>query len=381
MSRPVRVLLIGDLSGIGAGDLAAELERGGYHPLFERVATAGELERILTEDWDLAISGLPANAFGALEALRLFREHNVDLPLVAISSDSADDRAREAIEAGAADCLAAGDLSRLDAVIARELRAARMRRDQRQIERQTQQARKLEALGRLAGKVAHDFNNVLTVIGGYAEMLLSTSELQESDRTALEEMNHVSQQAAVLSRQLLAFSRRQHLQNRKISINELMTQSEAKLRELAGPTIDLTIIRAAGQDAVSADAARLEQVILDLARNAREAMPNGGKLLIETATVDVDEETLAGQLGVKPGRYIMLSISDTGQGINAEVQSRLFEPYFTTKARDGAVGLSLATAYGFLRQSGGAIAVSSEPGKGTTARIYMPLMDGQAHSG
>jgi signal transduction histidine kinase len=380
MSRPLRVLLIGDLGEIGAGDLAAELERGGYHPFLERAATPGELERVFKEDWDVAISGFRANAFGTLEALRLLREHNIDLPLVAILNNSADDRAREAIEAGAADCIAAGNLSRLDAVIARELRAARMRHDQREIERQTQQAQKLEALCRLAGKVAHDFNNVLTVIGGYTEMLLSTSELEESDRTALEEMNHVAEQAAVLSRQLLAFSRRQHLQNRKISINELIAGSEAKLRELAGPTIDLTIIPAASQDVVNADATRLEQVIVELARNARDAMPNGGKLLIETATVDVDEVTLAGQFGLKLGRYIMVSISDTGQGMDAEVQSRLFEPYFTTKARDGAVGLSLATAYGFLRQSGGAIAVSSEPGKGTTARIYLPLTDRPAQS-
>jgi signal transduction histidine kinase len=380
MSRPLRVLLIGDLGNIGAGELAAELERGGYHPSFERAAAPEDLERAFTEHWDLAISCFPANTFGALEALRFFREHNVEVPLIAISNDSADARAREAIEAGAADCLATGDLSRLDALVARELRAARLRCDQRQIELQNQQARKLEALGRLAGKLAHDFNNVLTVIGGYTEMLLSTSALEDSDRTALQEVNHASEQAAVVTRQLLAFSRRQHLQNRKVSINELITESETKLRELVGPSIDLTIIRAASQDITNADTARLEQVVLELARNARDAMPNGGRLLIETATVDVDDQTLARQLGVKPGRYIMLSLSDTGQGMDAETQSQLFEPYFTTKSRNGALGLSLATAYGFLRQSGGAIAISSEPGKGTTARIYLPLADGQAQS-
>jgi len=380
MSKALRALLIGDLGAVGSRDLAAELERGSYRPAFQCVAAPEELGRALTDHWDLAIAGLPSDALGAPEALRYFREHNIDLPLIAISIDSENAHAREIIEAGAVDCLTSKNLSRLNAVIARELRAARMRRDQRQIERQTQQARKLEALSRLAGKVAHDFNNLLTVIGGYTEMLLSTSALENSDRTALEEVNRASAQAGVLTRQLLAFSRRQHLQNRKLSVNELIAGSEAKLRELAGPGIDLTVIRAASQDVVNADAARLEQVILELTRNARDAMPNGGKLLIETTAVDVDEEPLASQLGVKPGRYIMVSISDTGQGMDAETQSRLFEPYFTTKARNGAVGLSLATAYGFLRQSGGAIAISSELGKGTTARIYLPLADGQAQS-
>jgi CheY-like chemotaxis protein len=211
-------------------------------------------------------------------------------------------------------------------------------------------------------------------------MLLASRDLKESQRTALEEIRRSAERGGALTHQLLAFSRRQPLEARLVHMNELVLQVEKMLRRLIGEDVELVTIAAAALDAVEADPGRLEQVIMNLVVNARDAMPNGGKLTIETGTVRLSESFTAKQMGVQPGPYVTLSITDTGVGMDEATQSHMFEPFFTTKNPGRGTGLGLATAYGIIRQSGGAIQIFSELGKGTTARIFLPSASAAAPS-
>jgi len=370
MSQPVRILYIGDS---GADAVAAELRRGGWQPTFERVLSPVHLDLVLSGNWDIAISDFSIGDFGALEALRLIQDRGVDLPLIVVSARAVEAEVLEALKAGAADHLTRRNLMRLNAAVEREIRAAKARRDRVRLEEQFRQAQKMEAVGRLAGGVAHDFNNLLTVITGYSDLLLARSDLRDNQRTALEEIRRSAERGGALTAQLLAFSRRQPMQPRIVQINGLVIQIEKMLRRLIGEDIELVTLPAASQDLVEADPGRLEQVIMNLVVNARDAMPDGGKLTLETGTVHLGDGFSAKQLMVQPGRYVTISISDTGVGMSEETQSHLFEPFFTTKGVGRGTGLGLATAYGIVRQSAGAIGIFSELGKGTTARIYLPL--------
>jgi len=373
MPTPLRVLLI---SNDGSDAVSAELARGGYEAYFEPIATSGELIEALSSNWDLAISDLVAGEFGAIAALNIIQEKGVDLPLIAVTGKVKDSDVLSVLKAGAADHLTRGNLMRLNAAVERELRAARLRRERNRLEEQFRQAQKMEAVGRLAGGVAHDFNNLLTVITGYSDLLLGSRELSESQRTALQEIRRSAERGGALTNQLLAFSRRQPLQSRTVHVNELVLQLEQLLRRLIGEDIELVTVPAANPDMVSADPGRMEQVIMNLAVNARDAMPDGGQLTLETGTTRLDEAVPA-QFGIRPGTFVTISVTDTGTGMDLETQSHLFEPFFTTKNAARGTGLGLATAYGIIRQSGGAIGFSSQLGKGTTATIYLPLAEEQ----
>ena len=372
MSEPLCVLFIGET---GAEVVSAELELGGYQPRFQRVVTEEELLRALSAPCDIAISDFAVGNFGALAALRAIQERGLDLPLIVVSGKIRDSDAIAALKAGAADHMTRGNLMRLNAAVERELHAAKMRRDRTRLEEQFRQAQKMEAVGRLAGGVAHDFNNLLTVITGYSDMLLAAADLKESHRTALQEIRRSAERGGALTHQLLAFSRRQPLEAHTVRINDLILQIEKMLHRLIGEDVELVTIPAAAQDTVEADAGRLEQVIMNLVVNARDAMPNGGKLTIETGTIRLDEAFSAKQLGVRPGQYVTISITDTGTGMDDKTKGHLFEPFFTTKKPGRGTGLGLATAYGIIRQSGGAIGIVSELGRGTTARIYLRLAE------
>ena len=375
MAIPLRVIFIGES---GSDAIAAELRRGGYEPAFHPIASARQLIEALTTAWDVALSDFAVHDFGALQALSLIQDRGVDLPLIVITGKIKESDVLSVLKAGAADHLTRGNLMRLNAAVERELRAVSLRRERVRLEEQFRQAQKMEAVGRLAGGVAHDFNNLLTVITGYSDLLLAKPELQETHRTALEEIRRSAERGGALTGQLLAFSRRQPLQARSIHLNELVLHIEKLLRRLIGEDIELVTIPAAGQDMVEADAGRLEQVIMNLVVNARDAMPDGGKLTIETGTVQLGANFSAKQLGVKPGAYVTISVVDTGTGMDEETKSHLFEPFFTTKSPGRGTGLGLATAYGIIRQSGGAIGIYSEPGLGTTARIYLPRAEDAA---
>jgi two-component system cell cycle sensor histidine kinase/response regulator CckA len=372
MSHPLRVLFVGE---VGVDVVSEELVRGGYAPTICQVVTRRELLEHLSENWDIAISDFEIADFGALEALKLIQEKGVDLPLIVVSGKIKESDVLAVLKAGAADHLTSTRLMRLNAAVEREIRAARMRRDRIRLEEQFRQAQKMEAVGRLAGGVAHDFNNLLTVITGYSDMLLASRDLHEGHRTALQEIRRSAERGGALTQQLLAFSRRQPLEARALRTNDLVLQIEKMLRRVIGEDIEFITVPAAAEDTVLADGGRLEQVIMNLVVNARDAMPSGGKLTIETGNVTLNEGVPAKQLGVKPGRYVVISVSDTGTGMDESTQSHLFEPFFTTKSPGRGTGLGLATAYGIIRQSGGAIGVVSKLGKGTTARIYLRLAE------
>ena len=243
--------------------------------------------------------------------------------------------------------------------------------EQRALEQQLRQAQKMEAVGRLAGGIAHDFNNLLMVISGYCEFLLERIGSDVALRGSVQEIANAAERATSLTRQLLAFSRKQILAPKVLDLNAIVTENLKMLRRMIGEDIDLGMVAGAEIGTVKADPGQIEQVIMNLAVNARDAMPHGGKLTIETANVTRDEEYARLHAPVTPGEYVMLAISDTGMGMDAETQAQIFEPFFTTKGLKGT-GLGLSTVYGIIKQSGGYIWVYSEPGKGTSFKVYLP---------
>ncbi len=242
--------------------------------------------------------------------------------------------------------------------------------ERKQLEQQLRQAQKMEAIGRLAGGVAHDFNNLLTVISGYAQMLAESLPEGDELEPAVAEILRATQSASELTHRLLSFSRKQRPSLRLVDLNELVSGAQKMLRRVIGEDVELLAAPAPGPLRVQADPVQIEQVLMNLVINARDAMPGGGRIVIETASVVFDEQYVQAHLGTAPGRHVMLAVSDTGHGMDAETMRQAFDPFFTTKEK--GTGLGLSTVYGIVRQHGGHVWVYSEPGVGTTFKIYLP---------
>ncbi len=249
--------------------------------------------------------------------------------------------------------------------------------EQRQLEERYRQSQKVQAIGQLAGGVAHDFNNILTAIGGYSELLVKRAAIDPKSLKWATEIRSASERAANLTHQLLAFSRKQHLQPRLLQLNGVVNEMDQMLRRLVGEHINIRVISTAGLSAVRADPGQLQQVVMNLVVNARDAMPKGGQITVETANVTLDADYARRQGDVSVGQYVMLAVSDSGTGMTAEVKSRLFEPFFTTKPVGTGTGLGLATCHGIIKQSGGHIVVYSEVGRGSTFKVYLPAVSAE----
>lgn len=250
--------------------------------------------------------------------------------------------------------------------------------DLKSLQKQFLHAQKMEAMGRLAGGVAHDFNNLLTVISGYSQYLLQKYP-DEAMKGCLEQIVKAGEQASSLTSQLLAFSRRQVMQTKEMDLNGVTADMEKMLRRILGADVELAVLRDPRLGLVKADRGQIEQVIVNLAVNARDAMPDGGKLTIETINIELDEIYSSWHTGLDPGHYVMMSVTDSGCGMDTETMSKIFEPFYTTKETGKGTGLGLSTVYGIVQQSGGHIYVYSEPRLGTTFKIYLPRIDSPMH--
>jgi C4-dicarboxylate-specific signal transduction histidine kinase len=246
--------------------------------------------------------------------------------------------------------------------------------ERKHLEQQLHQSQKMEAVGRLAGGIAHDFNNLLTIINGHAEVQLYQLPQDSPARRGLAEIQQAGTRAAALVRQLLAFSRRQVLCPAVLDLNSVTVEIGKMLPRLIGEDIDLVMMLDPKLHRVKADPVQIEQILMNLAVNARDAMPRGGKLTIETGNSELDDAFCQQHAGFRPGTFAVLSVADNGEGMDAKVQARIFEPFFTTKGQGRGTGLGLATVYGIVKQSEGYILVESEPGRGTTFRIFLPAV-------
>jgi signal transduction histidine kinase len=382
MSTALKVLIVED-SPDDAALVLRKLRHGGYELVWERVETAEAMNAALEHaEWDVILSDYTMPHFSALQALETLKSKQLDIPFIIISGTIGEETAVLALKAGAQDYLIKGRLARLVPALEREIREAHSRLERklaeaenRKLEEQFHQAQKMEAVGRLAGGLAHDFNNFLSAINGYCQVMLNTLDRSDPTRAWLEEIKKAGDHAGSLMRELLAFSRRQVLVTQVLDLNEVVVGVENMLRHLIGKGVDLVTLPGPALGQVKADAARIKQVIVNLAVNARDAMPEGGRLTIETSNVELDAASAQRHPSVTPGRYVLLAVSDTGIGMDAQTQAHVFEPFFTTKDEGKGTGLGLAMVYGTVKQSGGAVWVDSEPGQGAKFTIYLPRVE------
>ncbi|HTA18891.1 MAG TPA: response regulator, partial [Polyangia bacterium] len=372
-----------DDSADDAEIIIRELQRSGREISAERVFDADAMSASLRRrHWDLVLSDWTMPSFSGSAALELVKSAGVDVPFIIVSGTVTEDLAIKAMQSGARDWVLKDKLARLLPAVERELGEAAARRRAavalRQNEEHLRQSQKMDAVGGLAAGVAHDFNNVLAVILGHADLLLGEPSLTNDMRESLGEIRGATVRAAELTQRLLAFGRQQVLQPRKTDLNQIVSGLDKVLRRLVGEDVDL-VIGIADEAAVAlVDPGQMQQVVLNLVTNAREAMPRGGKLTVQVSKVHVDEPSVGDPSGLMPGHHVMLAVTDTGVGMEPATKARIFEPFFSTKAAGRGTGLGLATVFGIVQQSGGTIATDSEPARGTTFRVYLPQVDPEA---
>ena len=372
MRTELRLLLIEDQEN-DARLLLHELDRIGYEVTWERVETRDAMTAALKHsEWDIIISDFDLPQFSAQRALAVCKEHGAELPFVIVSGTIDEEAAVESLKLGADDFISKSRLARLGPAIARGRRDVEGRKARRSAEGRLRQVQKMEALGQLAGGVAHDFNNLLGVIQGYGELLIKHHAGDDTSTNRLTQILQAASRAAALTRQLLTFSRQQPLLAKPLDLNLVVDGLEPMLRRLITEDIQIVTVLDERLHRVKADPTQVEQVLMKLVINARDAMSAGGQLTIETGNLAVGESYLATHPDATPGPHAMLAVSDTGHGMGADTLLHVFEPFFTTKEQGKGTGLGLATVYGIVRQSGGHVAVYSELGRGTTFKVYLP---------
>lgn len=345
------------------------LKCGGYDVVSKRVDTAEAMRASLeSEDWQLVISDFSMPNFSGLAALSLLKEMKLDIPFILVSGTVGEEIAVSAMKAGASDYIMKDKLMRLLPAVERELSEAANRVVMREKDEQLRQAQKMEVVGQLAGGIAHDFNNVLGAILMYCDLLQVKIPASDPMHAEVGQIRKSGERAAALTRQLLAFSRKQVLEARVLDLNALISNMKEMLGTLIGEHIHLSTRLEPNLGRVKADPGQLEQVIMNLVVNARDAMPKGGRLVVTTENVSLPADG-------RTGTYVAVSVSDTGCGMDARTQSKMFEPFFTTKGPGKGTGLGLSTVFGIVSQCRGAISVESEVGKGATFKVMLPQLD------
>jgi two-component system cell cycle sensor histidine kinase/response regulator CckA len=333
-------------------DFVSELERGGL---------------------DLILSDFSLPAFDGLSAAELVRTKWPKIPFILVSGALGEELAVNSFKCGATDCVPKRDLSRLVPAVRRAMREVNERAERQQLEAQVIEAQKMEVISQLSSGVAHDFNNILAIIVGYSDLITADLNPDSPLRKYTEEIRHASNRAAGLTRQLLVFSRKQFVKPVVMNPNAALKDLDIFLRRLIDVRIKVTIVPGEQTGCVKVDTGHIGQVLLNLALNARDAMPQGGELTVETNNVTLDENYSHTHPGTIPGEYVMISVRDTGTGMTEEVKTHLFQPFFSTKAL--GTGLGLSTCLTIVQQSGGFIDVFSEIGKGTIFKIYLPRVE------
>jgi two-component system, cell cycle sensor histidine kinase and response regulator CckA len=375
--KPLRLLLVED-SEDDTLLVLRELRRAGYDVDYLRVQTESDMQRALAErEWDLVISDYSMPEFTGPRALAVLRASGRDLPFIMLSGTVNEETAVEALHAGAHDFMVKSKLARLAPAIERELRDVAARRARKEaeeevkrLEEQVRQAQKMDAIGRLAGGVAHDFNNILTAIMATADLALASPGVDEELRKDLESIRDAGARAAAITRQLLTFSRKQVVALRPVDIGDTVVRIEPLLRRLVPSEMRLEF-QVASTGLAHGDSTQIEQVLVNLVVNAVDATPPNGRITVSTADLDSSGRTDNGDV-LAPGKYVVLRVRDTGAGMDRETMSRIFEPFFTTKEPGRGTGLGLATVYGIVKQFGGQVFVQSAPGAGTTFEVCLP---------
>jgi signal transduction histidine kinase len=372
MPDRIKILIVEDNRG-DAELLVRELRRSGFAFDYQRVDTEEAYLAALNPELDLILSDFEMPEFGGMRALELLKKRpELDIPFIIVSGTIGEEMAVAAMREGAVDYLIKDRIVRLVPAVRRALADVKDRAERRQLEAQFIEAQKMEVVGQLAGGVAHDFNNVLAVIMGYSEVVIDELGCDHPLHKHVEEIRLAALRAAGLTRQLLIFSRKETVKAVELNLNEVIEDMEKMLRQLINENIEMTVIydRQLGQ--IMANSGYVWQLLMNLVVNARDAMPEGGKLVVKTSAVTLDESYVKVHPEIIPGEYVMVSVCDNGLGMTDEVKSRLFEAFFTTKVAGKGTGLGLVTCHTVVRQSGGHIDVSSELGHGTTFKVYFP---------
>jgi two-component system, cell cycle sensor histidine kinase and response regulator CckA len=372
--KKIRVLLLEDRL-TDAELIVRELRRCNFEPQWERAETEEDFVSHLDRSIDVILADYNLPKFDGLKALKKLQESKLDIPFIIVSGSLGDELVAQCIKQGVSDYLMKDRLDRLGLAVSNAMDERRLRDERVIVEEQLRQVQKMEAIGQLAGGIAHDFNNVLTVINGWSGMLLNDSSVSENTREAAKQIYTAGQRASSLTRQLLYFSRKRPLERVSFNVNQTIEEIASMLRRLIGEHINLTLNLASGLPLIEADVSMVEQVLVNLTVNARDAMPHGGRLTLQTQMVQLSDEDVRGKTDLRPGRFVSLRVQDTGCGIPPDVLPRVFEPFFTTKEVGKGTGLGLATVFGIVKQHHGWLEIESVVNQGTCFTLLLPVSE------